>query len=83
MAKTLDKKKDFATVHGGGEAHYFQDDTYFDADGKELGGKAAPATPKKTTKAAPAAPEKTTKAAPAVADVDQSPTKDPVDDVAA
>lgn len=72
MAKTLDKKKDFATVHGGGEAHYFQDDTYFDADGKELGGKAAPATPKKTTKATPT-----------VADVDQSPTKDPVDDVAA
>lgn len=72
MAKTLDKKKDFATIHGGGEAHYFQDDIYFDADGKELGGKAAPVAPKKTTKAAPA-----------VADVDQSPTKDPVDDMAA
>jgi len=72
MAKTLDKKKDFATIHGGGEAHYFQDDTYFDADGKELGGKSAPAVPKKTTKATPA-----------VADVDQSPTKEPVDDVAA
>ncbi len=71
MAKTLDKKKDFATIHGGGEAHYFQDGTYFDAEGKELGAKA------------PAAPKKTTKAAPAVADIDQSPTKDPVDDVAA
>lgn len=71
MAKVLDRKKSFATIHGGGESHYFQDDTYFDAEGKELGVKAA------------SAPKKTTKAAPVVADVDQSPTKDNVDDMAA
>lgn len=76
MAKTLDRKKDFATIHGDSEARYFQDGTHFDAEGKELGAP-APAGGKKPKLDTAVQP------APVVTDVDQSPTKDPVDDMAA